>query len=532
MKPNKPELLSLQWPQLKDFRRSIRIEFSIYISLVILIIMSVTGYVITSRYVETVTQNVVDNLLLQARAYTGQASKLMLASAEPDALLLNNICGKFVKNNPDIYWAGITGTDKRFVAHTDIKQVVGQQEISVEQNNLTEFKLQSGETLVLKGDSIHLTVPIRENDIDIGTIALVSSDRKINEARRIAITTVGSITVIMILIGVPLTMIILNKKLRPISLITDCLKSVDFDNFDLSPNVQSKNELGYLSETLKVMGARIKQASQEAIEKERMSRELEIAKEIQQSILPTKYPKNKLYEFAGMYASAREIGGDYFDFIEFGNGQLGFLVADVSGKSLPGMLVMLMTRDIVKKHSRAILNPAELLTEVNQELLQNIKKGMFVTMFIAVIDDQNRKVTFASAGHNPLIIVGNKGGKPELIKTKGFPLGMVDSGQFKNRIELAERNLDEGDWLIQYTDGINEGQNSQNKEFGMSRFIDEIQRFRKTKPEELVSGILNAHQLFVAGAPQYDDITLLVMKWAGQGADKLTRETVLIHEQA
>lgn len=532
MKLNKPEHFSLQWPQPKDFRRSIRFEFSLYVSLVILIIMLITGYVITSRYVETVTQNVVDNLLLQARAYTGQASKLLLASAEPDALLLNNICSKFVQNNPDIYWAGITGTDKRIVAHTDIKQVITQQKLSVQQNNLTAFELQSGESLALQGDSIYLTVPIRENEIDIGTIALASSDRQINEARQVAISTVGSITVIMILIGVPVTMIILNKKLKPISLITDSLKSVDFNNFNLSPNVQSKNEFGYLSETLKVMGARIKQASHEAIEKERMSRELEIAREIQRNILPTRYPKTELFEFAGMYSSAREIGGDYFDFIEFGNGQLGFLVADVSGKSLPGMLVMLLTRDIVKKHSRFILNPAELLIEVNRELLQNIKKGMFVTMFIAVIDEHKSKVSFASAGHNPLIVINDGGGQPELIKTKGFPLGMVESKQFASRMELAQRTLSEGDWLIQFTDGINEGQNPENEEFGMSRFIDEIQCHRRVKPEELVSGVLNAYNRFIAGAPQFDDITLLVMKWAGRTVDKKLREAVTFHGQS
>ena len=131
-----------------------------------------------------------------------------------------------------------------------------------------------------------------------------------------------------------------------------------------------------------------------------------------------------------------------------------------------------------------------------------------------------------------MIIISNNGKKPELIKTKGFPLGMVDSAQFKSRIELAQRNLDDGGWLIQYTDGINEGQDSQNREFGMSRFIDEIQRFRTKKPAELVSGVLKAHHDFVAGAPQYDDITLLAMKWTGRGTDNLNKEYLSLHEQS
>jgi len=523
--------MSLQWPLPGAYKKSIRLEFSIYVASFILVIMVITGYVITSRYVATVTQNVVDSLLLQARSYTGPAGKLILSSAEPDALLLNNLCNKLSQNNPDIYWVGITDANKHFVAHTEIKQVFVQQTLNVESVSSDEFILLKNETLALRGDTIYLAVPIVENALDVGTIALASSVRQIKEARTVAIYTVSTITLVMILIGIPVTMIVLSRKLRPISDITNSLKAVDFNNFNINLKIPAKNEFGYLAETLSVMGARIKQASREALERDRMNRELIIAKEIQRNLLPTNYPKKKCFEFAGTYSSAREIGGDYYDFIDFGDGFTGFLVADVSGKSLPGMLIMLLTRDIVKRHARLVRNPAQLLAAVNDELLRSIKKGMFVTMFIAVIDENTGKVAFASAGHNPLMAVKSNADKIELIKTRGFPLGLVNPEQFEKRIEYAELTLNPGDWLIQFTDGINEALDQNNNEFGMERFVGIVKKYSLTEPNNLIARIMEAHQAFVKDAPQYDDITLLAMKWQGRSVTDTIKKEIYAYEK-
>jgi len=531
MNQNSREQISLDWPQPKAFKKSIRLEFSIYVAAFILTIMLITGYVITSRYVGTVTQNVVDNLLFQARSYAGPAGKLILSSAEPDALMLSNLCNKLAQNNIDIYWVGITDVDKIFVAHTEIKQVFIQNSLEIRSQPSNEYDLLESESMAIRGDTIYLTVPIVENAIDIGTIAIASSIRQISEAKSVAIFTVGTITLIMILIGIPLTMIMVNRKLSPISTITDSLKSVDFNEFNFELNIKSKNEFGYLAETLKIMGARIKQARQEALEQDRMNRELVIAKEIQKNILPTGYPRKSSLEFAGVYASANQIGGDYYDFIEFGNELSGFLVADVSGKSLPGMLVMLLTRDIVKRHARMISDPAELLAAVNEDLLQNIKKEMFVTMFFAVIDESSSKVTFASAGHNPLLTMSGADGTIELLKTKGFPLGMVKSPEFRSRIEKRELSLNPGDWLIQFTDGINEAKDRQGIEYGMDRFVETISRNSNAKPNDLITKIMESHRAFVKDAPQFDDITLLAMKWHGQTVPKTNTQEANTYEK-
>jgi len=522
MNQSNEDNLSKEWPKPSQFKRSIRLEFSIYASAILLLVMAVTGYVITNQYVDTVTQNVIDKLLVQTRSYSNPAGKHILSTEEPDALLLNNICGKLAHDNPDLFWAGIAGTDGVFLAHTDLKKVISSNRITMVDSSLSNPSLLSGEQLSLVGDTICVIVPIEENGIRVGMLGVTSSTDQIHAARRASINSVVSITVLILLVGVPLTMVMVRRKLRPITTITDKLKEVDFANLELDVTVKDRNEFGYLAETLRVMGDKLNLAQRDIVEKERVARELEIAREIQKNILPRTYPKTASFEFSGAYRSAREVGGDYYDFIDLDDYHLGFLVADVSGKSLPGMLVMLLTRDIVIRLARSMHRPADLLSAVNQELSTSIKKGMFVTMFYGVLGKQTGLFTYASAGHNPLVHLNQQTGEAELIKTKGYPLGMMPDDQFRKRIETQQIRLSEDDWLIQYTDGINEAQNAEGEEFGMKRFMQVLKSRSSGQPEDLSTETLNELEAFVGSAPQYDDITLLTLKWSGQAAKSET----------
>jgi serine phosphatase RsbU (regulator of sigma subunit)/uncharacterized protein (UPF0333 family) len=516
--------LPREWPQASQFKRSIRLEFSLYVSGIILVLMLVTGYVISNQYVKTVTKNVIDKLLVQARSYSRPAGKLIISTGEPDALLLNNICRKLTDDNSEVYWVGIANKQNVFIAHTDLRQVIASDQMKPIENCQTDTGLRYGETFCLSRDTIYITVPIEEDNILVGKLRVASSAEPVDAARRTSITTVASITILVLLVGLPITMIVLRRKLRPISMITDGLKKLDFENITLDIPIATKNEFGYLTETLQVMGAKLKVAQRDLVEKERIARELEIAHEIQANILPRKYPRTSNYEFAGAYRSAREVGGDYYDFIDIDKDHLGFLIADVSGKSLPGMLVMLLTRDIIVRLARSIKQPAELLTEVNRELLLSIKRNMFVTMFYGVLNKTTGCFIFASAGHNPLVRLNGQTGESELIKTKGYPLGMIPPEPFDKRIETGRILLLKNDWLIQYTDGINEAQNSDGEEFGMDRFVQVLQSHRLLCPKELSLQTLGRLERFVDSAPQYDDITLVTMKWVGSRVDNILNE--------
>ncbi len=509
------------WPEPSQFKKSIRVEFAMYVSAIIVVLMLVTGYVISSQYAKTVTRNVVDKLLVQARSYSSPAGKHIIAAGGPDALLLNDICKKLADDNTDVYWAGITGDNGVFLAHTDIKKVVGAQQMrGITASGFADM-LRSNERFALVSDTIYISVGIEQNNVRLGTLAIAASAEPILEAKQASMLTVAYITAVMVLIGIPGTILVLQRKLRPIGTITDHLKVVDLENLSIDIPVRSKNEFGYLAETLRVMGSKLNMAKQSLLDKERMEREYEIAREIQANILPRKYPCGERFEIAGAYRSAKEVGGDYYDFIEFDEHRLGILVADVSGKSLPGMLVMLMTRDIVKELSRSFIEPGRLLTEVNKRLLPNIKKGMFVTMFFGVLDRRDGRFSYASAGHNPLLVMSKEAGAAQLIKTKGYPLGMVPPDVYEKRVECRELTLGPGDWLIQYTDGMNEAQDASHNELGIEEFARMVEAYKDLGAAGLVEHVLADHGEFVGEAPQYDDITLLALKWTGTVADKV-----------
>lgn len=508
------------WPEASQFKKSIRLEFTMYVSAIIVVLMLVTGYVISSQYVKTVTENVVDKLLVQARSYSSPAGKLIIAAGGPDALLLNNICKKLGDDNSDVHWAGITGNDGVFLAHTDIGKVVGSEHMMEVAAGGFFDVLRPNERFAVASDTVYISVGITENGVKLGTLAVAASAEPILAARKASMLRVAYITVAMVLIGIPGTILVLRRKLRPISVITDHLKHIDLENLSIDIPVKSENEFGYLAETLRVMGSKLNAAKESLLDKERMEREYEIARDIQANMLPKEYPVGKHFEIAGAYRSAKEVGGDYYDFIEFDENHLGILVADVSGKSLPGMLVMLMTRDIVKELARTFTDPARLLAEVNRRLLPNIKKGMFVTMFFGVLDRRNGRFRYASAGHNPLLVIRRETGVAQLIKTKGYPLGMVPAPMFEKRVECREITLGDDDWLLQYTDGLNEAQDEAGNELGIEKFARMVESCKDLGAGELVERVLAEHAEFVGEAPQYDDITLLALKWTANVADR------------
>jgi serine phosphatase RsbU (regulator of sigma subunit) len=517
--PGHPPTTASEWPKASQFRKSIRLEFTLYVSAIMLVLMAITGYVISSQYVRTVSRGVADKLLVQARSYSGPAGKLMIAESGPDALLLNNICRRIASDNADVYWAGITDPGGTFLAHTDVGQAAASRRMGRVGADLFADMVREAEGLAVQGDTIFITVPVSENRIVLGNLVVAASSGPIKSARRASILTVVSITVAMILLGVPATILLMRRKLRPIGVITEHLKRTNLDEIALDIPFRSKNEFGFLAETIRVMGRRLSSAQKELIEKERMSRDLEIAREIQTSMLPKAYPQGPRFDVACAYVSAKEVGGDYYDFIEYDDRTLGILIADVSGKSLPGMLFMLHTRDAVKTLARTLRDPARLLCQLNGELVGSMTKGMFVTMLFGVLDRQTGRFEFASAGHNPLLVVRGATGTLESIKTKGYPLGMIDPATYEKRLERCEVTLGAEDWVVLYTDGMNEAKNVKGDEFGVERFTELIVRERSANAAEMVARVLADQQRFVGGAVQYDDITLVALKWRGQRAD-------------
>ena len=363
---------SHEWPDARHYRRSLRWQFPLYLVGMVILLMTAAGYLFTRQHVAEVTSNVVNRLLVQAQSHAVSAAKDILNPNGPDVLLLNNLCRELAVANPGLYWAGVTDEEGSFLAHTDIRLLTGSGRLNLpETPEDTEAGLFSSQVYVVN-ETLYVYVPVKERDLTVGHLALASSVSKIQEARIRSIIAVLSATVIILLIGIPLILWLIGRELRPINTIVTHLRKVDPNNLSFDIPVRGKNELAYLAETLRVMGSHLKTAQEERLQSERMVRELEIAREIQMGILPRTYPSGATFDFYGTYVSANEVGGDYYDFFPFDNDRLGFLIADVSGKSLPGMLVMWMTRDIIRRVANGKRDPRAVRCDPNKELLATI----------------------------------------------------------------------------------------------------------------------------------------------------------------
>lgn len=250
---------------------------------------------------------------------------------------------------------------------------------------------------------------------------------------------------------------------------------------------------------------------EEMLEKKAVERELEITSSIQKSILPDTTPQSPYFNLGFLSIPAKLMGGDFYDFDNFSDHEFSFLIADVSGKSLPAALFMAVTSSIIRTLNREKKTPGELMQLANDLVYRDSQAGMFVTLFYGTYDTQKGEVRFASAGHNEQMIYRAALGEFQFLEAKGAPLGVLPS----NKGILFEENtthLKENDLMILYTDGIVEAINNEQEEFGLHRFQELLRKLHHLEPTEIVNKIYSHVTEFAQNQPQFDDFTVMIIK--------------------
>ncbi len=249
-------------------------------------------------------------------------------------------------------------------------------------------------------------------------------------------------------------------------------------------------------------------------EQERMKRELEIAREMQQKLLPARMPQIPDFQFDGVCLPAREVGGDYYDFFRLSDGQLGVAIADVSGHGASASFYMAEIKGMMLHLSESCRSPRQLLAELNKKLYQNLERGVFVTMTYGVLDISRQRFTFARAGHSPLLIL-SKDGVSRFCTPPGIGLGLDSGTRFDTQLEEVAYTLQTGDTLVFFTDGVVEAMNQQNEIYGEQRFLQSLNAGKSAPLEKVRQNALKALRNFTNGAPQGDDITLVMVRYQG-----------------
>jgi phosphoserine phosphatase RsbU/P len=250
----------------------------------------------------------------------------------------------------------------------------------------------------------------------------------------------------------------------------------------------------------------------EAGEKKRMDHDLEIAREIQAILLPSRPPSVVGYELSGINVPARQVSGDYYDYIRVDDRRVGVAIADVSGKGVPASLIMAMCRSVIRSEAIGKISAAEVLRRVNQQLYPDIKEDMFISMAYLIIDSVSPSVTLARAGHDAPLFYRAAERSVDKLTPKGMALG-IDSGEVFNRVTADfSFELAVDDCLLLYTDGATEALDEEGMEFGLPRLMRALQSNAAKGATGIVKRLTEEVKNFAGNFPQHDDITLIAIR--------------------
>jgi phosphoserine phosphatase RsbU/P len=249
-----------------------------------------------------------------------------------------------------------------------------------------------------------------------------------------------------------------------------------------------------------------------ANEKKRLDHDLEIARDIQRILLPAEAPAINGFQISGINVPARQVSGDYFDYIRVDDERLGVAIADVSGKGVPASLIMAICRSVLRAEAARNPSPADVLRKVNRQLYPDIKEDMFISMAYLILDHQRDGVTLARAGHDaPLLYKGHLQTVTP-VKSPGMVVG-IDSGNVFDRLTVDFAvPLERDDCLVLYTDGVTEALNADGDEFGLDRMIQSVRVSATDGAQTIVKRIIEDVRSFTGSFPQNDDITVIAIR--------------------
>ena len=288
--------------------------------------------------------------------------------------------------------------------------------------------------------------------------------------------------------------------------INGTLAEITDGNLNVTVDVRTNEEFASLSDDINQTVSTLKRYIAEAAA--RIDKELEFAKEIQYSALPSvfpPYPNRKDFEIYAHMITAKEVGGDFYDFYMLGDSTLAFMIADVSGKGIPAAMFMMQAKTIIKDLAESGLELPEVFATANKKLCENNDAGMFVTAWMGILDLKTGLLKFVNAGHNPPLVRQADG---EFVYLKARS-GMVLAGMDGIKYRQNELQLTPGDQIFLYTDGVTEATDKNNQLYGEERLLETVNRNIVMDTRKLCEAVKSDVDQFVGDAPQFDDITML-----------------------
>lgn len=317
-----------------------------------------------------------------------------------------------------------------------------------------------------------------------------------------------------------LTVNIINRLASPLAHFAQSARLVAEGNFDVElPTVKTKDEMLELRKAFSHMqqqlAAYIENLKETTSAKEKIESELRIARDIQMSMIPHSFPPFPdlpQVDLFAMLKSAKEVGGDLYDFFLMDNNKFCFAIGDVSGKGVPASLFMAVTRTLLRSISDKYKTPSDIMKVLNKSLAMNNDSCMFVTFFLGILDLSNGNLSFTNAGHNPPVLIRKNGETFFFEHTKSIPLGLQEEYPYTETL----LKLSHGDKIFTYTDGVSEAENAGQQLFGDEVVLKIIAENTAADPRQLIEIMDKALEQHVSGFAQSDDITMMTISYHGK----------------
>jgi len=345
----------------------------------------------------------------------------------------------------------------------------------------------------------------------IGMLYVGTKEKVFIPLRRSIISQVYLIASGALVVSVFLSLLFSRTITRPILRIIEKSRIIARGDLETKIDVTRRDELGELATALNQMTTQLLEVRKDLLAKNRMARELEIAYTIQQRLLVERFPAVSGLEIDGKSIPATEVGGDFYDFLELGNGKSHIVIGDVAGKGMPAAMFMGIVRSIIRAESTGSSSAAEVMKESNRLVCLDVKSGMFVTVFYTTFDERTSVLEYCNAGHTYPLLYDPERKKFDYLNTEGRPLGVTQDSTYESKIHP----LESGQVAVLYTDGIVEAVDASNIPFGEDRMRDIIEKYAYATPTEIIGKIEEAVLAHCDGSPQSDDMTLLVLKAVG-----------------
>lgn len=297
--------------------------------------------------------------------------------------------------------------------------------------------------------------------------------------------------------------------IKPIKKLSLGAEIIGKGNFDHRIEIASSDELGQLAREFNQMTSMIREAKDQEIESRLMSEQMEMAKEIQEGLNPMGFYEKDGIEIKGFTRAAKGVGGDYFDYIDIDQYRVGALISDVSGKGVPASLVMVMIRTVFTSYvTREDIDCAAVVTAINDALSADFAIDKFATLFFVIYNRKTEELAFSNAGHAPLFLYRAETNSCTFAKLDGVPIGIMEDVDYNQ----ARVQLNKGDIVLMFSDGVTEMRNADRNEYGLNRVIDLLIANNKISAKDIVDMLVQDVDSFRGDVPPHDDMTMLVMK--------------------